>query len=150
MTKEELTGEFRAGVEEALEESDFVSADEARKIIERKISKAESEEVAEEEPSDFVDHGETGLLEQLESHGVPQDLIDACSEYVAKAGVESALDVAYADPVLARQLEENQGLLAEQKEKAQRRRDAIAESVVEGEADTPVLDATIYDDEEGV
>lgn len=215
MTAAELRDEFRKGANEAISEADFVSADEAREIIDRRISKAdkpdagedgdlpeelveelEEEELANGEVSperageildrltdepDGVDQDdddvekaiplaslaartalasgveetvkdeETGdLISQLEEEGVPEDLIDACAEYLAKAGVEKALDVDYADPFLAESLDKNEAILNEQLDRQERVSEAIEENVARGDAEAPVLDATVYDGEEGV
>lgn len=151
MTRDELRDEFEKAAREAINEADFVDAETAREIVDKRLRKADVEEDPDEEgTAESVDDGDSDVLDRLEDEGVPQDLIDACAEYVAKAGVEKALDVNHTDPHLARQLEENEAVLSEQIDKTQERQDAIAEAVAEGEPDAEILDAVVYDDEEGV
>jgi hypothetical protein len=147
MTTEELRTTFRSAAGDALDESDFVSADEARRIVDERLSKDDDVEVVDDdEAPESADYGDRDVLDRLEDHGVPDDLIEAVSEHLSRSGVEKALQAEQVDPYLAGELDRNASVLADQKEKAEERQEAIAESIAEGDAETPTLDATVYEE----
>lgn len=222
---DELTDQFREAVEEALEESDLVTADEAEEIIESELSKSDfddeessgdelppelEEELEDEErengsvsperageildritddpegaedtekaiplgtlgavaaggllgsvtsgkadgeedashydDSDVVPEGPS-IGDRLEEEGVPDDIIQAVEEYLKENGVEKALDVRDTDSYLAQQLDTNMGQLDEKRERLKRAQEARAAEVASGDAEAPVLDAVVYDEE---
>jgi len=148
MNADELREEFRRSIDTALSETDFVSAEEAREIVHERLDKADVQDDEEsDETAESVRDGDDDLLDALEEEGVPQDLIDACAEHMAKAGVEKALDTRYTDEYLAESLDKNAARFADGLERGERASDAAAEAVSE---ETPLLDATVYDDEEGM
>lgn len=148
--REELQELFEDAAREAIEEADYVTRDEMEEIVQRKLDKKNTASSSEDEDAtaESVRDEKDDLLDELRDEGVPDDIVDAVSEYIAAEGVAKALDVEQVDPELARQLQENEAVLKEQIERAENRQEALAEAVAEGEPEVPVLDAVIYEEGE--
>lgn len=149
--RNELRELFRDATGDAVDESNFATREDVEKYLDKQLSKAEAEEAPDDdEEAEFVVSDEGNVLDRMEEQGVPQDLIDACAEYVEESrreGVEKSLGVENADEYLADSLDKNAALLAEQVQKAEERQEALVEAVAEGEPEAPVLDSVIYDEE---
>lgn len=146
-TRRGLRREFKSAAKEAIDESDYVSTAQAERIIDRQLEKADFEDDPEGEDeddldSDLVDDGSSDdyTLDDLEE-SLPSDLFEAARAYLE--GIEGQ------DRYLAQQEGELAEKFNEQHDQADSEREARAQAVAE-DAETPVLDATVYDDEEDV
>lgn len=145
MTKQELTREFEAATRDVIEESDYVSADEAKRIIQRRLAKGDTEDDEEEDlETELLDDGEPveWTEEELEE-ALPDDIFEAVQAHLN--GDEDR------DHYLAEQERELGKAAREHQSEVERRMHARAEAVAEGEADVPLNEATgLYsDDKEG-
>lgn len=149
-TREELVDEFRAACEEAIEESDYATREEAAEIIEERVEEKVDEQFGGrvDEEQREADEEKT-LPDKLEAHGVPQDLIESIEEHLNAGNVSKELGVDHVDPYLARQLEDHGEALAALRKKQQEQQDAVAESVAEAATEEMVLDHTIYEGQGG-
>jgi ABC-type Zn uptake system ZnuABC Zn-binding protein ZnuA len=148
MARDELTGLFKDAVDETIEEADYATREDVVDYLDQRLAKAEVEEEPEEEEAESVRGEKDDLLDQLREEGVPDDLVDAVSEYIAAEGVAKALGVEQVDPELAEQLEENQAVLNEQIERTEKRQQARAEAVAQGEPNADIVDSVVYGEDE--
>jgi hypothetical protein len=143
LTKRELRAEFKTALEEVLQDGPYVSKSEAESIINRRVAKAthssdeEGKEEEEEETTAETNDKPRITLQYLEEM-LPPDLYEAARAYLT--------DETDKDLYLGKMSDDLHKRLAEQRRRTEERDRAALESAA-SDVETPVLDATIYDEE---